>query len=534
MKAFLLAIALALMSLPNICAQCTEYDACPSCPGGVCPQAPSAEQPAIRSLATAAQYPAVVIVDCGSGQTRYSGTGFIAARSDKTHRAIVVTCAHVFKGGGKPSVQTQDGRAFFANILTLHRGQDVAVLEIADPGIAPMLVAEHTPPMNDKITMVGFAHRRNFLCTTGNLRGGHVNEDGSEQSFIEASCRTEEGCSGGPLLDSRGYVCGTVTGYVSNRDTIGPCLPYVLPRIAGASQTSEATLRVSDVHHCDALDPWRRRIEQEIERRNDTPATPAFPAAPATPIVITQPAAPAAPCGPDPGVLNALQNLGSQVQQHGQRLDALDSVVGKVAENQAKHGTLLERIEAKREGIGQDASGGDDRLRMVLIVGGIVVFFVLAIWNIMHGKGLFRQLIDRVAAANPQNARLQTVASRVDTTEDSIAAALGKYVPGLTTANSAIDAKIQAALPADLAAALTGHPVLAAAAAAPVAVQAVQSSLAALQSQVSQQAATVAQVALNTPAPGQTTGGAIPATVGNASNPAPAAGTTINVATPSA
>jgi len=551
MKRFLLAIALALMSPLAVFAQCcpeyTAYGFCPAscyggqcpgggCQGGFCPM-PQAEQTPDEATGAAYQnqYPAVVKVEFSHGRSADVGSGFIADRDQQLHIAVIVTCAHGYHAGDHVRVTTQAGQRYDAGILAMDKRLDAGILTIRDPGIAAMQLAADYPRPGEKLTQVGFSAGHGFMATVGQLSSYCEMLDKGHKNYMRTTLRTAQGCSGGPVLDSHGMVCGTVYAFTRpiTRDSgdgmLAPCLPVTFHQIAckpldSRVQTATAVEDLpapAGVTPCASGQPlpgietpWRRGVEGRLDEiASDIHGIQSAPSIPPAPIIVQTPPTASPPTyasGPDPQTMAAMQNLGNTVNQHGQAIEQLgkglaqtNDTVGKIADNQAKHGTILERIEARREGIGQAVEDvkGDPALRQVLIVGGIVlaacVLIGLILWNILHGKGLVRQIADNIAANHPQNQVAQKAANFFDTHEDRLK---------------------------DL---LTKAPALAAVAAMPT-----PTTVAAAAGDAAQIASAVAAdvkahvTALLTPAPGQTQAGT------NAT--APAAGTTINVATPTA
>lgn len=504
----------------------------PSCPGGCdggyaspsggCNRFSQPEEPENTATNGSYQrlYPAVVIVQCRLGNGKNpTGTGFVALRNTVTHKAAVITCGHVFEEGGTPYVKTQDGRAFRATILKLNFTEDVAVLEIADPGLTPMEVSHNLPPQGERLTMVGFAHGNEFRATTGRLKGYVENMAGKDLDFMAMTCATEHGMSGGPILDSHGYVVGTVTGFVNGKnDSRAPCLPVALNK---ASTTQADWLPRTPITPCQ-IDPWRRQIEQRLNQGSGGQA-PTEPSAPYS----APPVAPiATPSGPDPIVNGRLDEHDRKIGALGEKVDSLDKKgeerhIGLLAEFQ-KDRAEKQKSEPNAPAIKQTNDALLEILQHHWPVAVIMAILTLVGLVFLHkyrsthdGHGLLRDEFDKLAAAHPNNALLQKLDGKVDSLDDKVGASEKKIdakvqsLPGVSQLTSQL-AGLHPAVQAAMLGLTNAIPGVAPLAAAPVA------------------ADIVAQVkdhltALLTPAPGQTSPlpATAPAVVNVTTNPTP-------------
>lgn len=193
-------------------------------PGG-CPKPPQQEQPRDSDRNLRAPIPALVLLEAWKGREGAVWSGFIADRNKKAGWAIIVTCAHACEINDKVVVTVQDGRSFYANILGLNKKVDVAIIQIRDPGIEPMKIADGMKYR--RYTMMGYAHGNKFMESDGTYIGWFRQGEGK----IQLSCRTVQGCSGGPIVNENGEVVATVTGYTTGGNTVGPCLSLILREV---------------------------------------------------------------------------------------------------------------------------------------------------------------------------------------------------------------------------------------------------------------------------------------------------------------
>jgi S1-C subfamily serine protease len=207
---------------------------CPGgkCPSGQCPGIPPSWNPSKPQYQAPqgdqSQYPAVVHVNFQyAGRTMAMGTGFIADRDVRVHTAVVITCAHGYKALMSIQIVTQDGQRLDSNVLCVDSVNDVCIVQISDPGITPMVIADHAPKIGDQVFMNGFAEGTRFMRTEGKVTGWFSPEENkSASNFVSTSCEVIQGCSGGPIVNSAGEVVATVTGQFDG--CVGPCLAKTL------------------------------------------------------------------------------------------------------------------------------------------------------------------------------------------------------------------------------------------------------------------------------------------------------------------
>lgn len=208
----------------------SAWGQCP--PGQVCPTCPTVTQGWRPVRPAVPVNPAIVRVGSRAGNTTDYGSGTIIERRDKA--AYVLTCWHTLRDGGAKNVfVVANGRRYPARVKHTDRTWDVAVLAIADPGIAPIPMATADPRKGQAISLAGFGSG-SYRQVSGTLAGFAAPQSGAAFEWMRVSAGARMGDSGGPFL-YRGRVVGLVSatsGYVS----YGPCLPrlrrilrFVLP-----------------------------------------------------------------------------------------------------------------------------------------------------------------------------------------------------------------------------------------------------------------------------------------------------------------
>ena len=240
MKRIIAAAFAILFFASTVCAWGGSSGGCPTggCPSGGCPSQPRSPgngmlptRPQKPSNIQESQFPALVKVHFGADAM---GSGFIADRIQINKTAIVVTCAHGYRLGMQITVETQDGRTFPTSLVGVDSARDVVVLQMDDPGITPMKIASEIPRAGEKLLMIGYAQGTAFIPSVGVFEGWTGLEKNAGDCYIRATCDSQPGCSGGPILNSNGEVVATVTGRMmenGRQHLIGPCLAKVLKEI---------------------------------------------------------------------------------------------------------------------------------------------------------------------------------------------------------------------------------------------------------------------------------------------------------------
>jgi S1-C subfamily serine protease len=185
-----------------------RVDPAPSIVGPVTPVAPpdprvvtdpdivKAGESVVRVLGTA----------CGLG---VEGSGWVAAPG------IVVTNAHVVAGEEDTTVTTRSGASLDATPIFYQPSDDLALLRIDAP--LPALTMAANAGLGESAAVLGYPENGPFNAAAA--RFGETRDVVSEDSYGNGPIRREisslrgsvrSGNSGGPLVDGRGQVIGTV------------------------------------------------------------------------------------------------------------------------------------------------------------------------------------------------------------------------------------------------------------------------------------------------------------------------------------
>lgn len=176
----------------------------------------------------------VLSTACGLG---IEGSGWAAAPG------IVVTNAHVVAGADDTTVTTQDGAELDATPIYYEPRQDLALLRIG--AALPVLPISDQRRVGEDAAVLGYPENGPYELAPARLgeTRATISEDSYgngpvERTIVAMSGTVRSGNSGGPLVDPRGEVVGTVFAAT----TSGPTGGFAIP----AEQVREALGRTAD------------------------------------------------------------------------------------------------------------------------------------------------------------------------------------------------------------------------------------------------------------------------------------------------
>jgi len=142
---------------------------------------------------------------------RGSGSGVIW-----TSDGLIITNAHVARGGRRVRVELWDGRAFEAEVRSEDTRRDLATIRIPTRGL-PAATAGDSGSLRPGELVLAVGNPMGFI---GALTTGVVHAHGpvrglGRRSWVQAAVRLAPGNSGGPLADAQGRVIGINTMVVS-------------------------------------------------------------------------------------------------------------------------------------------------------------------------------------------------------------------------------------------------------------------------------------------------------------------------------
>jgi S1-C subfamily serine protease len=213
-----------------------RVDPAPSIVGPTAPVGPP--DPAVASdpevLRAGGSVVRVLGTACGLG---IEGSGWVAAPG------LVVTNAHVVAGEDDTTVTTQDGASLAATAVHYDPANDLAVLRIG--AALPSLPLAAEPRRGTAGAVLGYPENGPYSVAPARL--GDTREVISEDSYGHGPIRRRiaslrgsirSGNSGGPLVDARGQVLGTVFAATTNGPAGGYAVPDDLVRTALRRTTS--------------------------------------------------------------------------------------------------------------------------------------------------------------------------------------------------------------------------------------------------------------------------------------------------------
>lgn len=200
-----------------------RVDPVPAIAGPAAPVAPpdadAARDPDV--LAAGDSVVRVLGTACGLG---VEGSGWVA------RPGLVVTNAHVVAGESDTTVSTQEGASFDATPVHYDPDNDIALLRI-DVSL-PVLPIATSPPMGAPGAVLGYPENGPYALSPARL--GDTSEVISEDSYgrgpihrtiVSLRGSVRSGNSGGPVVDRRGRVLGTVFATTTSGEPGGFAVP---------------------------------------------------------------------------------------------------------------------------------------------------------------------------------------------------------------------------------------------------------------------------------------------------------------------
>ena len=189
-------------------------------------------------------HPAVVRVVVPERDGVAYGSGALVAVNESS--GLVLTNWHVVREVTGPIVvQFPDGFRSGAYLLRSDRDWDLAALAIRRPNVSPIAIATEAPRPGETLTIAGYGSG-SYRAVSGRLTQ-YVSPGGNQPfEMIELSAPARDGDSGGPILNGRGELAGTLFGSAFGRTTGSYCgrLSWFLNSVDGDFQriSSQAML----------------------------------------------------------------------------------------------------------------------------------------------------------------------------------------------------------------------------------------------------------------------------------------------------
>jgi S1-C subfamily serine protease len=167
--------------------------------------------------------PALVLVD---GRTQRPASGIVYAPN------LVLTAAHVLERENNLTIQTFDKRTLPAKFVGHDLGTDLAVLRVADLGLAVATSSQEPARVGQLVIAVGRSSVEGHMASSGIVSavGGPLRT--AQGLVLERYIRTDAipypGFSGGALIDTQGAVLGVLTTGLAN--SVAMAIPINIAR----------------------------------------------------------------------------------------------------------------------------------------------------------------------------------------------------------------------------------------------------------------------------------------------------------------
>ncbi len=227
-----------------------------------------------------------------TGQTRdldrTSGSAWVV---DETH---LVTNEHVVaglevvfvrRGAATPPAVASSAPHRRARLVGSDAVTDLAVLELADHGAAPLPLRAEPPRLGELCLAVG-SHLATYpeTVTSGLVSGLHrsIRSPAGRpiDDVIQTDAAMNPGCSGGPLLDATGRVLGVNSAGVDVAANVGFAIPAatvadIVPELLAHGEVVRPALGITVAAHAVDLDGSRQARLVVTAVRSAGPSTPA-------------------------------------------------------------------------------------------------------------------------------------------------------------------------------------------------------------------------------------------------------------------
>ncbi len=160
------------------------------------------------------------------------GSGFILNK-----QGLILTNNHVIEGsqrGGSVEVTLYNKHKYKAQVVTVDRGHDLALLKIDAPDLVPATLAETSTGLTvgQRVYAIGNPFGLSGTMTRGiisAIRSVRGPENNPIEDAIQTDASVNPGNSGGPLLNSRGEVIGITTMIASNGADQSSGIGFAIP-----------------------------------------------------------------------------------------------------------------------------------------------------------------------------------------------------------------------------------------------------------------------------------------------------------------
>lgn len=141
------------------------------------------------------------------------GNGTYYATGTLIDNDTVITCSHTFdEGVGQVSCCFGSKGCYLAKIISRDTVYDVAVLQVSNPPCRPVKIAVNWPRPGEAIYVGGFGRNGVFQIRKGKVVG-YTSPTNAQRHWVLVTGRSNQGESGGPILNSQGELVGVLWGH---------------------------------------------------------------------------------------------------------------------------------------------------------------------------------------------------------------------------------------------------------------------------------------------------------------------------------
>ncbi len=158
---------------------------------------------------------------------------------------LVLTAAHVIQREEGITIYTHDKRTLAAKLAGRDSNSDLAVLRVADLGLAAATPSEENARVGQMVLATGFTNEEGLMASSGvvSALGGPLRTRGG--ILIERYIRTDAipypGFSGGALIDTRGDLLGILTTGLFNG--VALAIPTLSARTIADTLTTQGHIK---------------------------------------------------------------------------------------------------------------------------------------------------------------------------------------------------------------------------------------------------------------------------------------------------
>jgi hypothetical protein len=152
--------------------------------------------------------PAVVRITAkdAAGTPESFGSGFVVGKN------LIATCWHVVSGAYMVTANFSDGRSVSVpGLIGYDSKHDVAVISVETANIKPLILTFELPPLGAPVVAVGNPEGLSDTISTGVVSGRRMI---NSIDTVQTTAPISPGSSGGPLIDSHGYVIGLIQSHL--------------------------------------------------------------------------------------------------------------------------------------------------------------------------------------------------------------------------------------------------------------------------------------------------------------------------------